>query len=340
MSVTYGNRSGLCMQMADAALAAGAAHVLVVANGCPRNVVELLMARAEAGPDFSIILLDRNFGSSGGFNRGIREAIARGWSTLWLLDDDNTPAKSCLKRQMAVMAGQDAGVAVVANRVMNINHRRLANGEAPEAVFAPPGSFLYQDLGRRLRSLLSRKRKASGIVTRYRPMPSPPRVPASEISQAVQIQLPYAPYGGLLLSASVIRKIGLPDESLFLYEDDTEYTSRIVSLGGSLLFCAAAIVEEVDSKWTDAASGSRFAAMLRSSETDRFFFSVRNRVFFDKTRSVGAVERLRYVSNKVAISIVVIALSIRTRDRSVWSRYATAVNAGEKLARMPYREAS
>ena len=76
-------------------------RVLVIDNGG--------IARRELGErDVDVIEANENLGPAGGYARGFREALERGATHVWAVDDDNEPAADCLERLLA--AGADVAV--------------------------------------------------------------------------------------------------------------------------------------------------------------------------------------------------------------------------------------
>jgi len=92
VTVTYGNRFHLLKQVIDSALAEGVAKVIVVDNNSvPQSREQLKAYEHELGSDkIKVLYLDDNYGSAGGYKRGLEEAYEDpSCEFIWLLDDDN-----------------------------------------------------------------------------------------------------------------------------------------------------------------------------------------------------------------------------------------------------------
>ena len=51
-------------------------------------------------PDTTVIHLAENTGGAGGFNRGMRQAVERGYEYIWMMDDDTIPHRDALEKLM------------------------------------------------------------------------------------------------------------------------------------------------------------------------------------------------------------------------------------------------
>jgi len=97
-------------------------------------------------------------------------------------------------------------------------------------------------------------------------------------------QIRTASFVSILLNARAVREVGLPRASYFLWNDDFEYTSRILR-GRVGLYVPGSIVHHL-------------TRALGSSDADpgeRFRFEVRNKVWtFRDSEGLGAFERMAY----------------------------------------------
>jgi GT2 family glycosyltransferase len=231
-------------------------RVVVVDNASTDGTADLLATefRSTGATLFETVRTTRNLGGAGGFALGIRQALEGGsCDRIWLLDDDTVP------RADALQALIRAGVAYP--------------GRSPSLV-------------------------ASRVVWtdgRDHPMNTPRRRPGSRrreqrhASNSECIPVRSASFVSVLLDAEVVRARGLPVADYFLWNDDFEYTTRLVR-GNVGLFCPASVVVH-----KTAAYGS-----TEADPGERFFFEVRNKVWlFTRSRSLGPVEKLVYGGSTV-----------------------------------------
>lgn len=315
--VTYGERSRLLVQSVVAAVQAGVDGVVIVSNGCSAETVESIRRGvAPLKADVEIVLLPRNVGSAGGFGVGITTALSRG-SWVWLLDDDNAPDSAALTalREAASRAG-DGGLiqplnAWVSYRPSRGYQRRIVEEGWPiTAAFPWHGSFMSFHI---IQWLLRR-------VTRTAPR------------QCTDgLHLPYGPYGGLFVHRTTLEAIGLPDEAMVLYVDDTEYTGRIRRSGGRLTLVPASLVRDMEQNWFDAGATSRGPRrLLEARDLTRLYYSVRNRAYFE--RNIWASKGVAYFVNRTIYLFYLWSVSRRTSQHSAFSFVLRAVRAGERRA--------
>ncbi len=96
------------------------------------------------------------------------------------------------------------------------------------------------------------------------------------------MQVPYGPYGGLFFHKDVLTKIGYPDERLFLYADDTEFTFRC-GQKGELFLIPGSIIEDIDCSWhIKAKEKNSFTLYLKADSDFRIYYSQRNQVYFER----------------------------------------------------------
>lgn len=87
--------------------------ILVVDNGSGSATTHLLacwQSRCDplTQPRLAVVRLDENLGPAGGFAEGIQEALHRGASAVWVLDDDAVAAADCLERLVAAQRSTGA----------------------------------------------------------------------------------------------------------------------------------------------------------------------------------------------------------------------------------------
>jgi hypothetical protein len=230
--------------------------------------------------EMRVVELAENTGSAGGYRSGIAaavEAMQADDELVWLLDDDNVPEEGALQSLVVAYRALEAEVSgplgMAACRADDPLHRRLRDGVSTKAVFPRSSCFLnvnIVDVPARLR------RRVHGSLAND-----------GDARAAGWIDIPYGPYGGLLLSKGSIKTIGLPDSSLFLYEDDTYYTRRLVERGGRYVLVPDSMVVDIDRNWLASPrqqtnARTPWGQLLTAESPDRVYYAVRNRVAFER----------------------------------------------------------
>lgn len=163
----------------------------VIDNASPDNSLRLVMERGD--PGITVINNEKNLGFAKAANQGMRAAIAAGAEFLVLINNDTVFSPDFLRRLVAVRSGLPAGV--IALRVM---HR-----EQPDKSWYAGGS-------------LDNGWLFTNVHHKYN---------ATNSSAAVEVD--FAPGCCLGISQEVLRKIGLLDESFFVYWEDTDFCLRL-----------------------------------------------------------------------------------------------------------------
>lgn len=268
--VTYADRRTLLRTVLDALPAQGVSRAVVADNGARWSVRPELTA--SYGDFVDVVEMGRNTGSAPGFAAGMRRAIEIGAEFIWLLDDDNLPAEHSLKR--LITGYRDASVKARTNIIAVCGYRsgiysRYINDIEYVKWIKPEQCFLGFHFANVIRKLL-----ITVVGERRRPKP--------DIGDG-RFQLAKAAYGGLLFHRSLIGHIGLPRSDFILYEDDTEWTSRICRRGGSIFLIAGVVIEDLETSWVTAKwRGSGFVAWVFGENQFKVYYSIRNKVYLSK----------------------------------------------------------
>lgn len=266
-TVTYGARSASCLATVDALLDAGVSEVVIIDNGSVDSARHDLDGYADAhAPRVHVFRLPRNEGSAPAFGLALARAVERGADYVWLLDDDNLPVgdalPTLLREERALRAAGATLCAVAPTRAPGAEPAEIAEAIRVEHAREQPRedrSFAGVE-----GALFARRALDRLGLRRRRPTPA-------------EADLRYAPYGGLLIGADVIRRIGAPDADLVLYGDDLEYTSRITAAGGRIrLSREAVVVDPRGERWMPP--GFEVLAMFRSTNETLLYYSIRNRI--------------------------------------------------------------
>jgi len=249
--VTY-NRRDLLLESLAAVLAQTRApdKVIVVDNASEDGTAA---AVRDQFPSVHLAELRRNSGGAGGFAGGLTLALADGADLIWLMDDDTVPEPGALTALLGArdrMAAQD-------------------RSGGPPALVA--SQVLWTD-------------------GREHPMNTPRRKPfaakAERLAAAAVGCVPIrsASFVSILVDAAECRRRGLPRADYFLWNDDFEFTTRLLR-GNTGLLCPASVVVHKTKTFgsTDVDPG------------DRFFYEVRNKVWmFKDSAPLAPLERAAY----------------------------------------------
>jgi len=226
------------------------AAVIVVDNASDDGTEQML---AERFPRLDVVRALLNTGGAGGFAIGLERALSDDCRLVWLMDDDTVPERTALAELVgARQRYAGAAPALVASRVVWTDGRdHLMN--TPRA---KPGARAAE------------------------------RVAAADVGC---VPIRSASFVSVLVDADLVRERGLPVADYFLWNDDFEFTTRIIR-GGRALYCPASVVVHKTKAFgsTDADPG------------ERFFFEVRNKIWlFGRSRGLSPTEKAVYAGSTV-----------------------------------------
>ncbi len=224
------------------------AAIVVVDNASSDGTADLLAGE----PGLDVVRLSSNTGGAGGFAAGMERALLHDPDLLWLLDDDTVPTAGAAERlvraweQYAHPAGEHRP-AVLASRVVWTDGRDHPMN-----------------------------------TPRRKPGASSPERRAAEAVGCMPIRS--ASFVSIMCDAEVVRERGLPVADYFLWNDDFEYSTRLLR-GRPGLYCPASVVVHKTKSFgsTDTDPG------------ERFFYEVRNKVWmFTRSPGLTPAEKVLY----------------------------------------------
>ncbi|WP_254185157.1 glycosyltransferase [Nocardioides panacis] len=257
--VTWNRRDLLVESLAALAAQTHAPLEVVVVDNASTDGTAELLARDHTG--LHVVHLTANTGGAGGFAAGIERALTLAPDLVWLLDDDTVPTPTAAERLVAAWSTYPA----------------TGSGRRP---------------ARRPAVLASRVVWTDG---RDHPMNTPrPKPFASSRERAAAAQVGCVPvrsasFVSIMCDAAVVRERGLPVADYFLWNDDFEYSTRLIRGRAGLSVPDSVVVHKTKVFGsTDADPG------------ERFFYEVRNKVWlFTRGTGLSPAEKLLYGGSTV-----------------------------------------
>lgn len=206
----------------------------------------------QVAPLADLVTLSRNTGGAGGFAAGMARALERhDPSWLWLMDDDTIPTET---------AAEELVKAVEARPEVTIAGSRVVWTDGQD-----------------------------------HPMNTPrekPFVSAAERGLAARdgfLAVRSSSFVSMLVSAGAVRSHGLPVADYFIWNDDFEFSTRILRRSRGLFVPSSVVVHK-----------TRKLGATDLDPGERFFFEVRNKVWlFLFSRSLGFGEKLLYGASTI-----------------------------------------
>lgn len=192
-----------------------------------------------------VLRSEQNVGGAGGFHLGIREGWTRGHEWLWLMDDDAAPHRDALERLLARVPSDRRRPLILASRVLWPGDDRLHPMNRPVP------------------------RRGARVVG------------ARSGSDILPIRA--ASFVSCLLHRSAVDRYGLPHAEYFRWNDDLEYTARVLRREPGYLVNDSIVLHETETAHT-----------VEMADPSAFYFEVRNKLFMLRGPAWGPVERVRW----------------------------------------------
>jgi glycosyltransferase involved in cell wall biosynthesis len=219
--------------------------VVVVDNASSDGSADLVR---ESFPEVDLVSLGRNTGGAGGFAAGLAEALeVHGADLVWLMDDDTVPTPDALAELLRCWRDHPGRPALVASRVV------WGDG-------------------------------------RDHPMNTPRRRPgatAQEVEDARRVDaepVRSASFVSVLVDGAAVRSVGLPQAAYFIWNDDFEFTTRLLRDRTGLASRRSVVVHK-----------TRTFGSVDADPGPRFRFEVRNKLWlFTRSGGLSPAEKVVY----------------------------------------------
>jgi rhamnopyranosyl-N-acetylglucosaminyl-diphospho-decaprenol beta-1,3/1,4-galactofuranosyltransferase len=283
--VTYNRRELLLESLAALHAQTRAPDAVIVVDNASTDGTAA--AVRDGYPGVSLTEMASNTGGAGGFACGMALALAGAADLVWLMDDDTVPEPGALAALLEARERHPGGPpAVIASRVVWTDGR------------AHP-------------------------MNTPRPKPFATRAERDAAAAAGCVAIRSASFVSILVDAAICRERGLPQADYFLWNDDFEFTTRMLR-GTAGLLCPASVVVHKTKTFgsTDVDPGPRF------------FYEVRNKIWTLRAASpLAPAERLLYGGSTLRRWAMTFA---KSRDRRVLgSSLVKGVAAGVRTSPRP-----
>jgi rhamnopyranosyl-N-acetylglucosaminyl-diphospho-decaprenol beta-1,3/1,4-galactofuranosyltransferase len=240
------NRRDLLIEVLDALAGqtAPVAAIVVVDNASTDDTASVVRERY---PHVDLVSVVRNTGGAGGFAIGAARAVVRQNADLvWLMDDDTVPTETALEA-LLTSVGDDSRVTIAGSRVV------WTDGQDHPMNTPRPKPFVS-----------ARERVAA------------------EARGAVPVRS--SSFVSMLVRADAVREHGLPIADYFIWNDDFEYSMRILRRSRGFFVPGSVVVHKtVKLGATDVDPGARF------------YYEVRNKVWLIRlARGLSPAEKILY----------------------------------------------
>lgn len=281
--VTYGDRYHLLEQSIDALFKQQVSRVIVVDNRSHTSSYEQLRnLEKNLRGKLKVIHLEENTGSAGGYKIGLQNAYAcEDCKFIWLLDDDNRPKEGALNAlidfwQKLAEEDKEHRIALMSYREDREIYKEVILKNLPNLVIGRTNSFLGFHVCE-IPAVLIRRIKKRYVQ----------KLNGKDLGNKITGTVSAVPFGGMFFHKALLNEIGYPNQDLYLYSDDWDFSYRITHKGGKIIMLLNSVIEDLQKSWHRKNKESLFKIYLLDDLEDfRLYYYVRNRIYFEKKHLV------------------------------------------------------
>ena len=214
----------------------------------------------------SVVALTENTGASGGFCTGMDEAFRKGHEWMWIMDDDSAPTGEALERLLGADMPDGDSPAILSSRV------------------------LWRD---------------GSLHPMNRPMPKLDPVAITESARVGLMPLRAASFVSCLVHRSAVEEYGFPDAGYFFWNDDLEYTARVLRRRSGYWVPSSVVYHETPE-----------AHVPLVASVPNFYYEVRNKLYMLRGGSWTVREKLRF-GRQLGVNVVRFLMRHRMRSDAV-----------------------
>lgn len=272
LTVTYGDRLKYVKQIVSFLVNIDLVNNIIVVNNGSLNGN---LTKEILGKSTKVKVLNNleNSGSASGFAQGLEYIFKNITNSqyIWFLDDDNLPAEGCLQGLIKLYEQSENKELFSAFRDDRVELK--SSGSEKKYTL---NSFFEFNINEKIK--LNKQPKSEDSVFGYS-----------------RILCDTVPYGGLLLPVDVAQKIGVPNRSYYLYNDDNDYTYRLTKAGYKIYVSFDNEIHDLESSWYRRESVPMFQGFFRTNMLRNGVYTIRNRTYFEFSNTTN--NRLYYLLN-------------------------------------------
>ncbi len=226
-------------------------HVLVADNASTDGTSALLAER-----QVEYLRSETNTGAAGGFHFGLAEACRRDFDWVWLLDDDAHPNPDSLQKLLEGL------------------ERARAIGPEPSLMFS---RLLWVDGRTHPMGVPWPDIRKPGLMLKAHPLGLMP--------------VRFGTYASMLVNLRAARAHPLPTAAYFLYNDDLEYSGRLLRRGLGYLVRDSLTVHKTRNPYSSAINAT----------DEVFYLEARNRAWLVRSDAFGSLGKAYWLVNSLGV---------------------------------------